>query len=237
MANIRTLIVEDDPMVAEVNRQFVQSVAFFTVVGLAATGAEALDSIAELKPDLTLLDIYLPDMDGVAVLHEIRRRLLPTDVILITAAQDVPTIQDVIRHGAIDYIIKPFKFNRLKAALESYAGMHEGLAHHRGLVDQETVDRFARGAAREEAGKESLPKGLHELTLKQIYVYLLRQEKSLSADEVAAGVGLARVTARRYLDYLQRVGKVGLELQYGSVGRPVNRYRVVNASPPLDQKD
>lgn len=237
MANIRTLIVEDDPMVAEVNRQFVESVASFTVVGSAATGAEALERIAELKPDLTLLDIYLPDTDGVAVLHEVRRRLLPTDVILITAAQDVPTIQDVIRLGAIDYIIKPFKFNRLKAALESYASMHARLVHHRGLVDQETIDRFTRGGARGDGRKENLPKGLHELTLKQIYIYLLRQEKSLSADEVAAGVGLARVTARRYLDYLQRVGKVGLELQYGSVGRPVNRYHIIDAPTPSDQKD
>lgn len=237
MADIKTLIVEDDPMVAEVNRRFVESVASFTVVGMAATGAEALESIMELKPDLTLLDIYLPDMDGVTVLHEIRRRLLPTDVILITAAQDVPTIQDVIRHGAIDYIIKPFKLDRLKAALESYAGIHEGLAHHRGLVDQETIDRFTRGGARGEDKKEVLPKGLHELTLKQVYAYLLKQQKSLSADEVAAGVGLARVTARRYLDYLQRVGKVSLELQYGSVGRPVNRYRLLDLPKTSDQKD
>jgi len=237
MANIRTFIVEDDPMVAEVNRQFVESVDSFTVIGSAATGAEALERIAELKPDLTLLDIYLPDTDGVAVLHEIRRRLLPTDVILITAAQDVPTIQDVIRHGAIDYIIKPFKFNRLKAALESYASMHARFAQHRGLVDQETIDRFTRGGVSGAGRTENLPKGLHEMTLKQIYIYLLRQGKSLSADEVAAGVGLARVTARRYLDYLQRVGKVALELQYGSVGRPVNRYRIIDVSGPADQKD
>ncbi|MFZ5898826.1 MAG: response regulator [Bacillota bacterium] len=221
---ISTLIVEDDPMVAEVNRSFVESISGYEVVGLAATGSEALELIESLNPVLTLLDIYLPDIDGVSVLHEIRKRQLPTDVILITAAQDVMTIQDVFRYGAIDYIVKPFKLTRLKAALDSYANLRESLDHCSSL-DQDAIDKLTRAQAADH-NPNRLPKGLHELTLRQIYVYLVQQGRSLSADEVAAGVGLARVTARRYLEYLERNGKVTLELQYGSVGRPVNRYRI-----------
>jgi two-component system response regulator DctR len=56
---------------------------------------------------------------------------------------------------------------------------------------------------------------------------LLKEGTALSAEEVAEGVGLARVTARRYLDFLEKSGRVILELQYGSVGRPVNRYRTL----------
>lgn len=237
MPNIKTLIVEDDPMVSEVNRRFVESVSGFTVVGVASTGGEALKTIADLRPHLSLLDIYLPDIDGVTVLREVRRSMLPTDVILITAAQDVPTIQDVIRHGAIDYIIKPFKLQRLKTALESYAAMFERINSHRGPLDQETIDRFTHGHMPEEESEANIPKGLHELTLKQVYLYMLRHPGSLSADQVAAGVGLARVTARRYLEYLERVGKVSLELQYGSVGRPVNRYRMAANQTIPDQKE
>ena len=72
-----------------------------------------------------------------------------------------------------------------------------------------------------------LPKGLTEVTMKQILLLLMKNKKSFSAEEVAEGIGLARITARRYLDYLDKTGKVKLEAQYGSVGRPVNRYRIV----------
>jgi two-component system response regulator DctR len=56
---------------------------------------------------------------------------------------------------------------------------------------------------------------------------LIKEEASLSAEEVAAALGLARVTARRYLEYLYQLGKVTVELQYGSVGRPIKRYKIV----------
>jgi len=105
MDDARVLIVEDDPMVAQVNRQFVEAVPGFAPVGTAGTASEALRLTEDEKPDLVLLDVYLPDKSGVTVLREIRQNGLPADVILITAAQDVETIQNAFRYGAIDYII------------------------------------------------------------------------------------------------------------------------------------
>lgn len=225
---IRTLIVEDDPMVLEVNKQFVLATDGFDIVGLARSGTEALQLITEVAPHLVILDIYLPDLDGLSTLTEIRRRNDPVDVILVTAARDSETIQNVFRHGAIDYIVKPFKFDRFKQALESYRSLHRSL--QKDSLDQEEIDRLsnpkkAEGQAALPAGQ--LPKGLNEVTLKQVLLFLMKQTEALSAEEVAEGVGLARVTARRYLDFLQKRGKVRLEVQYGSVGRPINRYHVV----------
>jgi len=71
---------------------------------------------------------------------------------------------------------------------------------------------------------ENLPKGLHEVTLKQVLICLLKELGTLSAEEVANQLGLARVTARRYLEYLEGIGKVGAKFKYGSVGRPVKKY-------------
>lgn len=224
MAQIEVVIVEDDPMVVEVNRGFVNAVPGFKVAGVARSGEEAIEMIREEIPDLVLLDIYLPDMDGVTTLQEIRRLGLPTDVIVVTAAQDAETIQNVFRYGAIDYIIKPFKFARLKSALNCYATLHNRFMH-RTQMNQAEIDSLA--LSRGQQLEEGVPKGLNEITLKQVYLYLLKEGVALSAEEVAEGVGLARVTARRYLDYLEKSGKVILELQYGSVGRPVNRYRPV----------
>lgn len=219
---IGILIVEDDPMVAEVNRQYTEAAGDFRVVGVARTVAEALRQVKALRPDLVLLDVYLPDADGVTALKRIRQSGAPADVILVTAAQDAATVQEVLRWGAIDYIIKPFRPERLKGALESYRWMREQL-RGRNLLDQEQVDRMMQGAA-SSAEAEQPPKGLTELTLRQVLLYLVKAGRPVTVQEVADGVGLARVTARRYLDYLTQRKRVKIVAEYGTIGRPRHRY-------------
>lgn len=220
---IRTVVVEDDPMVMEVNRQYIENVEGFKVVGTAETGTEAVELLRKAKPQLVILDIYLPDKNGLEALKEIRQANLPTDVILVTAVRDAETIQQVFRLGAVDYIIKPFKFERIKSALESYKSLVNKLDQKQAL-SQEDIDQITTLKPQELS--EQLPKGLTEVTMKQVMLYLLKHKNSLSAEEVAEGIGLARVTARRYLDHLEKTNKVELEVQYGSVGRPINRYRI-----------
>ncbi len=222
MKGIRTIVVEDDPMVMQVNTQYIMNIGGFSIVGTADTGNAALDVVRRLQPDLVVLDIYLPDLSGIQVLKALRSANVPTDVILVTAARDVDTIQNAFRYGAVDYIIKPFKYSRLKSALDSYKLLHSKLHRQRSL-DQEEIDGLARSKGQLHEG---LPKGLNEVTLRQVMLCMLKSTQALSAEEVADGVGLARVTARRYLDYLEKAGKLSLEIQYGSVGRPINRYKV-----------
>lgn len=225
MRTIGVLVIEDEPMVAEVNKGFVNSVDGFEVLAVAGSGREGIDLAVRVRPELVLLDVYLPDMDGVTTLMEMRKLCIPLDVILVTAAQDTETVQNVLRYGAIDYIVKPFKLQRLKHSLESYALLKSRLTNQI-MFNQDDIDQFTlnRNVL---ADCEGLPKGLNELTLKQVMLYLIKNQGTFSAEEVAEGTGLARVTARRYLEYLEKTGKVYLELQYGSVGRPVKRYKAV----------
>lgn len=220
---IGIVIVEDDPMVLEVNKQYIEAVGGFRVLGTAGHAAEGLELVRRLRPHLLLLDIFLPDQKGIEVLQEIRRLELPTDVLLVTAARDVETIQQGFRYGIVDYIVKPFRFERIKSSLESYRDMYYRLQRKEAL-DQAEIDDMGLGKVR--IVEETLPKGLTETTLKQVFLLLVKGKKSYSAEEVASEVGLSRVTARRYLEYLEKTGKAELELQYGSVGRPVNRYRI-----------
>lgn len=223
MPPIRTLVVDDDPMVQQVNRDYVEAVNGFRVVATARTAREALEAVRQLKPDLVLLDIYLPDQDGVTTLKEIRRQEIPADVIVLSAAQDARTIQDVVRYGAVDYIIKPFRFERLQAALESYRALKLKLTATNTL-SQDQLDQMLRGQPNQ---GDSLPKGLNEATLRQILAFLESHGASITAAEAAEALGMARVTVRRYLDYLVKLRRARLEIQYGSVGRPQNRYRAV----------
>ncbi len=209
-------------MVVEVNSGFVRGIPGFAVAGVARTGTEALELLKKKKFDLALLDIYLPDMDGFTVLQEIRKRGLNVDVIMVTAVQDAEMVQNVFRYGAVDYIIKPFKFCRLKGALESYAALFERF-NQKTALEQHELDKltFSRGQTEEQS---DIPKGLNEITLKQVLMRLVREPKPQSAEEVAVSLGLARVTARRYLEFLEQSGRVDVQLQYGSVGRPVKKF-------------
>lgn len=210
-------------MVAETHREFIDGIGGFQIVGWARTGGEGLGAVQALRPELVLLDVYLPDMDGMEVLREIRGQGLPSDVIVITASHDGPIIREALRSGAIDYIIKPFRFERLRATLETYRRDRAGLDRAVAL-DQAQVDRVL-GNRPEVDGSRDLPKGLSEATLGQIAAYLAIREGPVNAASTSAALGMSRVTARRYLDHLVQEHQATVEIRYGSVGRPIHWYR------------
>lgn len=233
MRDITVLIVEDDPLVAHIHQRYVEQTPGFACVGRAVTGNEAVDRVAGLRPDLVLLDVYLPDLDGVAALKAIRRLDLPVDVILVTAAQDAETVHESIRYGAVDYLIKPFTRDRLEQSLISYRDMLVRL-RDQPRVTQTLVDSlpgYRSGTpARNDDGllaMTDLPKGLAAWTLRQVLLFLIRQPEPQSAAAVGVGVGLSRVAARRYLEFLCEVGRAERTLLHRSVGRPVSLYRAI----------
>ncbi|MCM3790424.1 response regulator [Domibacillus indicus] len=212
-------------MVQEVNKEFINKVDGFEVIGIAGNGREGMELIRRLSPDLIIIDLYMPLMGGLETLHLLRQENIQVDVIVITAASDIDTVRQVIQHGAFDYIMKPFKFERMKQALEHYQSVQNRLSE-KGRISQEELDSllFQKAGGPDEA--EQLPKGLNAVTLQKIVSHLQKTDKPLSAEEVAEGVGAARVTVRRYLDYLEKSGKVKIDIQYGVIGRPINRYKL-----------
>lgn len=226
---IKVLVVEDDPMVAYLNKRYVDSVGGFSVVKSAGDGEEALGILEQEAIDLVILDIYMPKTDGLALLEEIRKRFLHTDVILVTAAKELEVIDKALKLGAVDYLIKPFKFERLKDALEKYRKRYKFFAED-GPVSQEDIDRLTKGRGKSAALRTGLPKGLHEKTLARIRRKLEENRTAfLNADEIAEKAGISRVTARRYLEYLESIGAIECEIEYGSVGRPSYVYRIIES--------
>jgi two-component system response regulator DctR len=226
-------------MVQEVNRQFVERVKGFHVVGVAGNGGEGVRLVRELTPDLVFLDIFMPTLDGIETLRKLRAEEIPVDVVVVTAAKDSDTVQAMMRNGAMDYIIKPFKFERIQETLERFR-THRVAFTNEQVVTQAGLDRLlnmksllpgeSSGSVSENrmVEQESLPKGLNAVTMKQVLNFMQKENRMLSAEEVADGVGIARVTARRYLDYLEKSWFVSLDIRYGSVGRPINRYVLIH---------
>ncbi|KKF01739.1 response regulator [Mycolicibacterium obuense] len=216
------LVVDDDFMVAEIHRRFVERVDGFRVVGVARTGGEALTAAHELGPDLILLDVYLPDMTGLEVLQRLRADGDRVGVIMITAARELDTVSGALDGGAADYLIKPFEFDQLQTKLLAFAARADALESAAG-VDQSLIDSLFGGPAATPAAKV-LPKGLGAET-GELVLAAVRDAGEVSAAECADVVGISRVSARRYLEHYLSAGTVELRLQYG-VGRPERRYRL-----------
>lgn len=220
---IRTLVVDDDFMAASVHRAYVERVAGFTVVGEAHTGGEALEHVKRLRPDLILLDIYLPDMSGLEVLRRLREiDAAPVDVIAITSAKDVDTLRRAMQGGVIQYLVKPFFFDTFRERLERYAALRARMTRMR-EADQQEIDKLY--ALLRTQGTARLPKGISPPTLAAVVQVVRDASEELSAGDVASEAGISRGTARRYLEFLAKSGSAELTLRYGATGRPEHLYR------------
>lgn len=217
---IRVLIVDDDFMVAKVHSGYVAKTPGYEVVGVAHTGTDALRAVDDLRPDLVLLDIYLPDMDGVSVLRELRTSTsAETDVIVISAATDVETVRAAMRGGVLHYLIKPFTYAALYDQLKHFAALHERLGTL-SKAGQSDVDQVFGGRP---SGATPLPKGLSGETAAVVERVLRMSTEDVSAAECAARTDISRVSARRYLEHFVATGQAAVRLRYGT-GRPERRY-------------
>ncbi|EST36300.1 hypothetical protein N566_16515 [Streptomycetaceae bacterium MP113-05] len=244
---VRVLVVDDDFMVSRVHRAMVEQTPGFTVVGEARTGAEALTAVRELRPELVLLDIYLPDMSGLDVLRELRGSSddakTGVDVLVVTAARDVETVRGAQLSGVAHYIIKPFEGRTLRERLLTYAHRRRELARlaASGEAGQAEVDRVFGATPESEAprpapttqqGRVALPKGLTGQTAALVRRTLENATGDLSSTECAERSGLSRVSARRYLEHFVTTGTAEVSLRYGTTGRPERRFRAAGTKPP-----
>jgi CitB family two-component system response regulator MalR len=217
------LVVDDDPMVAEVNKRYVDLVPTFSCVYTSYSAADALQYLEQYQVNLVLLDIYMPVTSGLALLREIRNRGQLVDVIVISAASDMESVQRALHLGAVDYLIKPFEFERLSAALQSYATKHQKLSSQSHL-SQTVLDNVLY--SQEDSAELGLPKGLTKATLQSIVNAIVQTgNSSFSTNCLAEQVGISRVSIRKYLNFLDDIGFLKSHMNYQPVGRPVCTYQ------------
>ncbi|MFC7345015.1 response regulator [Saccharopolyspora griseoalba] len=214
---IGVVVVEDDFRVAQVHAEFTDRVPGFRVLGTAHTAAQARELVDAQNPDLVLLDNYLPDRDGVALLAE-----LETDAIVLTAAADPATVRSALAAGALNYLIKPFTAEQLADRLNAYARFHARLPVTGNAVDQEEIDRAMR--LLREGDRPTAPKGRSSLTTQLVLDALRNDGRARSAAEIADELGISRATAQRYLAALAQNGQAVMTLRYGASGRPEHQY-------------
>lgn len=218
---IKVLVIDDDFMVAKVHSGFVNSEPGFSVVAVAYSAKDALKAVAALAPDLVLLDIHLPDMNGLDLLHQLREIQPELDVIVISAAREMDTVRRALRGGIIHYLMKPFSREDLRERLEHYQKTYHRSEAKGQELEQSDVNRLFGLSAQ---NRRPLPKGCSIETMALVEAIVKQAKEPISATETAEQLGTSRVSARRYLEYLADEDLALVNLKYGGVGRPERRY-------------
>lgn len=223
------LIVEDDPMVSMINEQYVLKGSDFSIAGTCRNGNEAIEFLKSNTTDLILLDVYMPLMDGINTLKKIREMKISSEVIMITAANDTTTIEQTMNLGVLDYLIKPFAYDRFNVALEKFKIKHQ-LLKGSSVLDQHSLDSLITANFQKEK-KElniNLPKGIQRTTLNRIKIFFDQNQDWQSVDMISDALGISLVTARNYLNYLVSQKIVLEDINYSTGGRPSMLYKKNN---------
>ena len=220
----KVLIVEDDPMVSMINEQYVNRNKAFAVVGKCKDGKSALDFLEKNDVDLIVLDVFMPLMDGFETLRQIRKNKKSVDIIMVTAANDRASLEEALHLGVVDYLVKPFTYDRFRIALDKYVSHLEAFKNM-DTLNQKNIDYIFGNSQKK--SDELYPKGIQEKTMQTILDEMKKSpSKWLTGDEVAERIGLTGVTVRRYLNHLAEKGVLLSEIDYETGGRPCMRYKL-----------
>ncbi|MGG7479499.1 two-component response regulator DpiA [Providencia sp. R3] len=223
MIKIKILIVEDELLLTEMHSEYIKAYPACDKVWLAGNLAEARKMIEYMKPDLILLDNYLPDGKGIDLVHELIQERNNADIVFTTAASDMDTVSEAIRLGVFDYLVKPIAYERLGQTLDRYI-QRKSVVQENSKTNQSKIDDMFNTYARGES-KEELPTGIDIITLEKILALFTEPDVQYTAESIAETIKLSRTTARRYLEYCLAKDKIEAEIEYGKVGRPQRIYR------------
>lgn len=219
------LIVEDDPMVMKINKRYTEMVKGFKVIGCVTTEKEVIDYLNNGKVDLIIMDVYLPGKSGLEILKNLRKNLYTVDVIMVTAANTVEEVKKAFACGVVDYLVKPFEFERYQQALNQYLEKDDILSK-KNILKQNEIDSICC------KGTESyIPKGLQKQTLDKVLSLMKSQkEKVWTIKEISSKLGISNVTIKKYMDYLEKSHCIISTQNYGNIGRPEYNYVLSNTS-------
>ncbi len=190
------LVVDDHPLTREALSSLLSSHGF-EVAGLVADGAEAIEAAARLRPDLVLLDLSMPGMDGLTALPRLRDAAPNCEVVVLTASGTEENLLAAIRGGAAGYLLKTEPPERIAAFLE---GVANGEAALSGPIARRLLDQVRNGNGRGSGVPDRIAS---LLSAREVEVLLLLDEHH-GTDEIAQRLFISEHTVRSHVKSLLR---------------------------------
>lgn len=220
---IKVIIVEDDPMVSLINKKYLEKIGDIKIEGIVTTEEEIINHLNTKRIDLILLDVFLPKKNGLEILKSIRNKKYLVDVIMVTAANNSDELKKAFAYGAVDYLVKPFEFDRFEEAIRKYKTRFD-LFKQSKTICQQDIDKIYINNSNKEL---DLPKGLNKRTLNKIMEFLMENSEEIwTLREIAAKLNISNVTIKKYMDYLEEINNIEVESTVGNIGRPELLYKV-----------
>lgn len=220
-----TIIVEDDPMVSAINRQYLASMPQFKLDATFSNGHDALLWLSDHQTDLAIVDYYMPVMNGAEFIRACHGSGFRFGTIMITAADSAAEITESLSLGVLDYIVKPFTFDRFQQALQKYIQIADLSKQNNTILSQEEIDHLTGPSSGSISSVPVLTKGIQAKTLETVRSFMREHAgEYLSGDEIAKNVGLSRITIRRYVNFMLENHEITSRMDYTTGGRPSIRY-------------
>ena len=220
---MRILIIEDDPMVAMIHKEYFKRKALSNDLNHVSTLEEAKSFFEKSDADLIVLDNYLTDGQGVEYLPELKGY----PIIMITAANDIQTVEAALTNGVVDYLVKPFTYERFSQAVDKVQDYVSLLSKEK--INQDLIDDYLN-SGRVEEEEDSLPKGLSRITLKKVLENIKEHEAGFTTQQVADELDISRITIRKYLNHLVNINVLSEDAEYYTSGRPVSVFTVEDSN-------
>lgn len=231
----KLLIIEDDPMVRFIHKNYLAKIDDTLDVYMASSYTEGLELIDTLAPNLILLDLTLTDGYGLDLLTAIRQKELDTEIILITAEKSAATVKKSRHLGVLDYLVKPFSFERFNESIQLYLNRLSNDQLVPTELTQDHIDHLVRD--KQEINQQievvdwvqtiPLDKGMSRQTLISIVELLAKQVDWVTIQQLSEASQLSHVSVRKYIQFLETNNHLEREIVYLKVGRPYYLYRLI----------
>lgn len=228
---ISVLIIEDDPMVAFIHQQYLEKLKQFHPILITNTIEEGLKLSQKAAPELVLLDLQLKDQSGLDYIKEIRKISLNIEVIVISADNNVDSITQVYHLGAIDYLVKPFSFDRFQKSISIFQEKRKQLLKNHDSFSQKEIDLlFKHNTDVKIQGKIHLEKGLTQATLCFLIKHIKKLPKQFTVQDLSQISNISHVSVRKYIVFLEEKNLLRSKYVYLKVGRPYRIYEITDNS-------